>query len=244
MADGTLEAYVIEILDYSQEMRHVLVATLNEAEKAEKGQINDWDKTSIKAIIAHNTFWQDLFLQRLDALANGNPPPNDEDYLRLNDQNYQEMRDVSWETVFAEADRSARQLREWAVTLGEEGLQSTAGYRPDNRTPLWRNFNGNSYSHPAIHFSDYLIARNDLAGAEAINKAVVEKSTRFDSDEARGTAIYNLACFYAKTNQAEKALELLAQALKLTPSLIDWSKKDTDLDSLRTLPAYQALYEG
>ncbi len=244
MSDERFQAYVIEILDYAQQMRQTLVATLNESEKAEKGQIDDWDKTSIKAIIAHNTFWQDLFLKRLDALAAGDLPPNYDDYLTLNDQNYNEMRDLPWEAVLAAADRSYQQLRERAIALGEAGLQSTAGYGSDNKTPLWRNFNGNGYSHPVTHFSDYLIARNDLAGAEALNTTCVEKSTRFDNDESRGTAIYNLACFYAKTHQTEKALALLPQALELAPSLTEWSKKDSDLESLRSLPAYQALYES
>jgi len=243
MADESLRAYVIEILDYSQQMREALVASLSAAEKAEKGQIDDWDKTSIKAIIAHNTFWEDLFLKRLDALAQGAPPPNYDDYLALNDQNYKAMRDATWDAVWADAGRTSRQLREQALKLGEEGLGSTAGYGSDNRTPLWRNFNGNSFSHHVIHFSDFLIARGDLAGAEVLNKANVEKSTRFADDETRGTAIYNLACFYAKTNQPEKALEILPQALKLAPSLTEWSKKDSDLDSLRGLPAYKALYE-
>src|SRR5215471_12146480 len=33
------------------------------------------------------------------------------------------------------------------------------------------------------------------------------------------------------------------EALPLIPSLVEWSKQDTDLDSLRDIPAFQALYE-
>jgi hypothetical protein len=65
-----------------------------------------------------------------------------------------------------------------------------------------------------------------------------------DSDSWRGTITYNLACFYALDDQPRPALEKLGQALKLNPGLVDWSKEDSDLDSLRELPDFQALYEA
>jgi hypothetical protein len=60
----------------------------------------------------------------------------------------------------------------------------------------------------------------------------------------RGEALYNLACFYAVSGQADRALALLPEALRLRPDLIEWSKEDTDLVSLHSLPGYQALYEA
>ena len=58
----------------------------------------------------------------------------------------------------------------------------------------------------------------------------------------QGTTLYNLACFYALNNQPRPAMQKLRQALKLNPDLIAWSKEDSDLDALRALPEYQALY--
>jgi hypothetical protein len=59
----------------------------------------------------------------------------------------------------------------------------------------------------------------------------------------RGEALYNLACFYAVNGQADQALALLPEALRLQPDVVEWSKEDPDLVSLHGLPAYQALYE-
>ena len=56
-------------------------------------------------------------------------------------------------------------------------------------------------------------------------------------------AIYNLGCFYARNGEADRAIAAVGEALPLIPSLVEWSKQDTDLDSLRDLPAFQALYE-
>jgi len=57
-----------------------------------------------------------------------------------------------------------------------------------------------------------------------------------------GAARYNLACFYALSGQNEKAMNELREALQLRPDLLEWSKQDADLATLRHLPAYQALY--
>jgi hypothetical protein len=53
-----------------------------------------------------------------------------------------------------------------------------------------------------------------------------------------------LACFYATSGQADKALALLPEALRIQPDVVEWSKEDSDLISLHGLVAYQALYES
>lgn len=58
-----------------------------------------------------------------------------------------------------------------------------------------------------------------------------------------GAIIYNQVCFYAKNGWSEKAIHLLPEPLQLRPTLFEWSKHDTDLDSLRTYPAFQAIFE-
>ena len=57
------------------------------------------------------------------------------------------------------------------------------------------------------------------------------------------------ALFYAMRGLKVKGIdtnhlliEELKKGLRLNPSLTDWSKEDTDLDSLREEPDYQAIY--
>ena len=59
-----------------------------------------------------------------------------------------------------------------------------------------------------------------------------------------GTYAYNLACFYALGGEKEQALKRLRQAFELRPDLIEWSKQDSDLDSLRDDPGYVALLDS
>jgi tetratricopeptide (TPR) repeat protein len=91
-----------------------------------------------------------------------------------------------------------------------------------------------------VHYADYYRRRGWLAKATQLYEASVAAVT--DWPEWYGLARYNLACFYALSGQTDKAIPELREALQLRPDLLEWSKQDTDLASLRDDPAYQALY--
>ncbi len=56
---------------------------------------------------------------------------------------------------------------------------------------------------------------------------------------------YNAACVYAQLGEAEQAIDLLEMALPNAHSEIQgWVQHDTDLDSLRSHPRFQALLEA
>lgn len=57
-----------------------------------------------------------------------------------------------------------------------------------------------------------------------------------------GANYYNQACIYALSGKSPAAIEALGEALRLEPQLIEWSKQDSDLASLRDEPGYMALY--
>ena len=64
-----------------------------------------------------------------------------------------------------------------------------------------------------------------------------------DADNYRGGLFYNQACLLALSGEPHKAVQVLGKALELTPALIDWSKEDSDLDAIRDLPEFKALFE-
>ncbi len=52
-----------------------------------------------------------------------------------------------------------------------------------------------------------------------------------------------LVCFFSLNDKADRAIELLREAFALNAGLLEWSQQDSDLDALRELPEYQALFE-
>ena len=55
------------------------------------------------------------------------------------------------------------------------------------------------------------------------------------------SALYNAACFHALAGEPELALDLLERALAKGGGFPDWLRHDTDFDSLRTQPRFEAL---
>jgi adenylate cyclase len=55
------------------------------------------------------------------------------------------------------------------------------------------------------------------------------------------STLYNGACFYSITGDADRALDLLERALSKGGGFPDWIRHDTDLDPVRAHPRFQAL---
>ena len=52
---------------------------------------------------------------------------------------------------------------------------------------------------------------------------------------------YNLATYYAYTNDATQSVELLKKAIKLFPKMKSWAQSDPDFDTIRSDAGFQAL---
>ncbi|HMB59171.1 MAG TPA: tetratricopeptide repeat protein, partial [Xanthomonadales bacterium] len=51
---------------------------------------------------------------------------------------------------------------------------------------------------------------------------------------------YNMACFYARMGETEKALDLLEGSIRSR----SWIENDPDMDSLRDSPRYKAIIQS
>ena len=142
------------------------------------------------------------------------------------------------ETVFARLVAAVQ-------ALSEEELDDPARFEWTDGRALWWRVGMTAYYHVLDHVSDLYLERGEADLAQAVQERMAEEmGTLDDSDRWRGTVTYNLACFYALNGQTGPALERLRRAFRLNPGLIDWSKEDSDLDSLRELPEFHILYEN
>ena len=62
------------------------------------------------------------------------------------------------------------------------------------------------------------------------------------SKVGQGRNLYNKACSYALAERKSEAIQMVREALKLAPNLVEWSKQDTDLENLRDDPEFEEIY--
>jgi tetratricopeptide (TPR) repeat protein len=86
------------------------------------------------------------------------------------------------------------------------------------------------------------LQQGDVARATRLYEELIEAVRQMSLPASElGRTIYQLACFYALTGQSTQAIEGLAEALQLEPRAFEWLRQDSDLDTLRTIPAFQEL---
>ncbi len=214
---------------------------LSEEQQRAVGQVENW---SAKDHIAHVSYWRDVYTQRLRAAVSGGAvPPPDPDYLQTNDAVYKEHRHDSWDAIMNWARQSQDELIQAVEAIDEHSLSDSLRFEFTNERPLWQHIAFGEGYHPYAHLCDILLMTSDFEEAEEVQLDLFEALNALDeSPEWQGNQRYNLACFYAQHDHAERAIELLEESFGMNPGLLDWSKQDSDLDALRDLSAFQALY--
>jgi hypothetical protein len=230
---------LIQLLDLSRSFQQQLIADLDPVERNANGT---WENWSVKDELAHVIAWQMNSLARIAALIHAEPAPDFSDYETINQAIYRTNHERSLAEVAAEGDRAYTDFVTLIQSLSEEGLIQPAPFSGQEPRSLAAQIMSNGFEHPVVHFADHYRRRGDLAKAAQLHEASVAAVA--DLPEWYGSARYNLACFYALNGQTDKAVPELREALQLRPDLLEWSKQDADLASLRDDLAYQALYQA
>lgn len=235
MAD--LKTRLIQLLDLSRSFQQQLIADLDPVARTADGT---WENWSVKDELAHVIAWQLNSLARIAAFRHAEPIPDFSDYHSINRSIYDTNRDRTLAEIVAEGDRAYADFVALIQSTSEDELTRPVRFSAQEPSSLVAQIMGNGFEHPVVHYADYCRRRGDLTKATQVYEASVAAVA--DWPEWHGTARYNLACFYALNGQADQAVAELRAALRLRPDLLEWSKQDTDLVSLRELEAYQALY--
>ena len=227
---------LLDAIRYIASLEQDFIASVPEADRQAVGTPERW---SAKDIIAHNTAWKDDMYRRLA----GEELPPIVDIDAINAEQFVTYQDKPWEelvnfTLFVQAI-----LESTVEGLDPEELE---GYKllgwPEG-TPVWRSIAGTTCIHPLVHLSENAVERGDAQYAVQLQKNAAPILAEIDdSTQWRGNLVYNLACQYALAGDSQNAILQLGEALRLNPDLAEWSQQDSDLDSLRSHPAYQVLY--
>jgi tetratricopeptide (TPR) repeat protein len=208
-----------------------LVPHVDDSLPAEPGR---W---TAKDNLAHLSAWRITAAAELEAVRTGRPAALSvsEDIDESNANVYEATRDQLAAQVLDEARRSWATLTAAVDACTEEDLLKRRIRRPEQ--PAWQVIPGNTYFHIAEHLAYWHSERGeDTAAEEAAIWAHDLASNTMPDARQRGTADYNLGCFYAVRGRVNEAIPYLRSGIELNPSLSEWARTDTDLDPIRSTP--------
>lgn len=234
---------LIQILDLAAAEEQRFVRALTPEERLDPGALDNW---SPKDRLAHIAVWKQRSADDIRLGLEGRPPQREADYDfdQANAELYDEYHEKSWQEVLDLAQEARQSMVDLVAELDEDQLASQEILPRPGDPPLWRVIVGNGFSHPLVHLADFYRERDNLLRSSEIigrmARAVIDLD---DGPVWQGTVRYNLACHYALLGQKTRAIHELRGALSLNPALVEWSRQDPDLDSLRSETAYEQVYD-
>jgi tetratricopeptide (TPR) repeat protein len=235
-----LKAKLIELVERASAEEQALLAKLSEDERSAPGRPDRWGP---KDVMVHLAGWKARLAENLAAAASGGKLERYDDYLAVNAREFIEYQHRPWPEVLERAAEARRQLIEQVQARSEAELRGTQTLPWQGDRPLWRYVVGNGFIHPiAMHLAPMLVERGEQAYATELQEQAARLLGELDeSKDWQGVVRYNLACHYALMGETHSAIEKLAQAFELNPTLVQASKQDSDLVSIRDEPGYRAL---
>jgi tetratricopeptide (TPR) repeat protein len=236
-------ARVLELVARGQADQDTFAARLNPEERAARGELHAW---SAKDQVAHNNFWRQDAVSRLKAALDGGTPPDTEDDLAWNDRVFQEQRETRWEELVAETTRIRADTTALIHQLSAEDLSQKNRYPWQNGGSLETLVFVNWYDHPAEHWADVYLRRHEIDRAVKLRQAVATTVRELFPHDSKmySYMVYKLGGLFARTGRSDQAIGAIREALTVNDALIEWVRKDADLDPLRALPAFQAITAG
>jgi tetratricopeptide (TPR) repeat protein len=237
--EKTMKKELTELLEKGYQAEKEFIAALSDEERNAEGSFERW---TAKDTLAHNSYWRKSHAEDVLAVLAGESPVHTDDD-EINEGVYSQNKDQSWDAIEALAKTSLERMGAALAALSEADLQRSDFYPWEQGRPLWREVVGNLYTHPILHLSDWYIKRGNPARAAEMYQEMTDQLTNLDnSPEWQGTIRYNLACSYSLLGQKEKAIRTLDEALRMNPTLVEWSKQDPDFEPIREEAGYKALY--
>jgi tetratricopeptide (TPR) repeat protein len=240
MPNESIKPQLIDLLKSARADEVAFVGSLTDAERNVNGALDHW---SAKDLVAHMAFWRAIMVKRLLAAQRGETPPDFDNYLALNDQTFEASRYRTWAEVLTDSERAFDDLVAKVKEMSDDELTDPTRYEWREGEPLWTSVRGNGYDHPEAHIAQFYFDRGERARALEMLRTVTETTIRLDpSPQTRGTAIYNLGCFLALNGESAQAIDLVRESFGLRHDLVEFYKQDSDLNSLRDLSDFKALY--
>lgn len=226
---------LLELASFSRHVEKEFVAELPQQERRSAGTPENW---SAKDLVIHVTTWRERGAAELGEAFDKDLPPEPEEFDDANRAIFEQNQGKPWEAVLLQANNAWEIYSQSLQALPEERLVAV----PAAGRPLWRRVTVDAGSHPILHYTEFARRRGRTASATRwMEQSVPHLLAVDESPEWQGVVQYNLACHYAQSGMADKALEALGLALGLRPGLREWSTQDPDLAPLHGNPRFSTL---
>jgi tetratricopeptide (TPR) repeat protein len=225
-----LKLRLLDLLERAYEEEQVFVQGLSDEERSAVGAPEQW---SAKDMIAHIAAWKERAAQVLAALRAGEPGPGFDGLDRINARIFAEHQNLPWSDVLSRSAQKVGFLREQTEATPDDVL--IAPEESDRHDePVWWFVVGAGYNHSLGHLAEYYIGRGDTTYAIEMQEEAAEYLLPLDEGpEWQGRVHYGLAIYCAAVGQSGKAIDALRKAFRLHPALVERSKQDPRLASIR-----------
>jgi hypothetical protein len=236
-----LKDKVVELVQLGFNEMDKYISSLSEEERNQDSAPDGW---SIKDNIAHMHAWFGVLAGRLAGKPDEELRPEFEDFNETNAWFYEQYKDITWEQLLADLGEAEREVLTQIEAQDEDAFSATDRFEWQRERPLWQAIMGTTLDHISLHLANLYNERGDKTKGLQVIQTSTEAVMPLveDNPDARGVYIYNLGCYYALAGDKERAISHVKQSLPLRPSLAEWSQQDSDLDSLRDEPEFQALF--
>jgi hypothetical protein len=232
---------VLALLARGQADQDTFAVRLSPEERSARGELHNWCP---KDQVAHNNFWRQDAIWRLQAaLEGGSPLDTEGDTLAWNDRVFLEQRETPWEQLVGETERLRDETAALIQRLSPDDLSQNDRYRWQDGGSLETLILVNWYDHPAEHWADVYLSRHQIDRALELRGAVATTVRELFPHDPKmySYMVYKLGGYSVRGGRSEQAISAIREALTVNPSLGEWLRKDTSLDPLRALPEFQAL---
>jgi hypothetical protein len=243
MKNLAMNPRILALLHFARQQELELVAGLSEDARNATGTPDSW---AAKDFLVNMLRWKELQTQKLVAAQRGEIPPVWKDMEvvhQINSQTFAHYQNHTFQEVVDEAEHVFHALIAQVERMSEEELNDPTYYAWQEGDPLRGELLGNGLGFPCHQLTTCALQQGNTPFAFRLQAALIEeiRQSTLPPEDVAGY-IYDAACVYAMHDQPEQALQLLPEAFRLKPTLLEWARHDTDLDSLRANPAFQAIF--
>jgi hypothetical protein len=228
VTDGSLTDALAVTIETARSAERDLFGALDRTILERPIRAGDWNPKDFQA---HLTAWKARQADRFEATREGRdlpPPMEDQEEDAVNAELRATRIDWDWAAVVEEADAVADRL------IRELRQSDPEVLRASDR--LVSGTFGNGVLHTLTHVRWLLEAgvpldRPRVAAFEDEALSVVSAAAL--PEKARAVGAYDLACYHALSGSPELARSLLSDAFRMDPELVEFSRTDPDLKSIR-----------